>query len=107
MACEALVYPGLKATRAAPGSGGSTPWPSTGRGLRADALEAAFRAGIRLAVVSPTLHNPTTATMGLERRKRLVELARKHDAILIEEDVYGLLREEAPPPLVGPGARSG
>ncbi len=99
VACEALVYPGLKAT-ARHRQRRLHAMVIDREGLRSDALEAAFRAGIRLAVVSPTLHNPTTATMGLERRKRLVEIARKHDAILIEEDVYGLLREEAPPPLV-------
>jgi len=68
-------------------------------GVLPEALEAACRGGLRVAVVSPTLHNPTTATMGLERRRRLAEVARARDLVLVEEDVYGLLPEGAPPPL--------
>lgn len=98
VACEALVYPGLKAA-ARHRQRRLHAMALDREGLRIDAFEAACRAGVRLAVVSPTLHNPTTATLGLERRKRIVELARKWDVILVEEDVYGLLREEAPPPL--------
>jgi DNA-binding transcriptional MocR family regulator len=99
LACEALVYPGLKAA--------ARHWrrrlhamAMDGEGLLPDAFEAACRGGIRLAMVSPTLHNPTTATMGLPRRLRIVEIARKWDVTLVEEDVYGLLRPDAPPPLV-------
>jgi DNA-binding transcriptional MocR family regulator len=68
-------------------------------GVLPEAFEAACRSGVRLAVLSPTLHNPTTATMGLERRRRVLELARRWDVLLVEEDVYGLLPEGGPPPL--------
>jgi DNA-binding transcriptional MocR family regulator len=37
--------------------------------------------------------------MGAERRRRIVEVARRFDVLLVEEDVYGLLPEGAPPPL--------
>jgi DNA-binding transcriptional MocR family regulator len=99
LACEALVYPGLKAA-ARHWRRRLHPMPLDEEGLRPEAFEAACRSGLRVAVVSPTLHNPTTATMGLARRLRIVELARKWDVFLVEEDVYGLLREQAPPPLV-------
>jgi len=98
LGCEALVYPGLRAiTRhrklrlhaLALDAGGVDP----------ESLAAAARAGIRLAVLSPTLHNPTTATSDEARRRALVAVARRHDLTLIEEDVYGLLPEQAPPPL--------
>lgn len=99
VACEDLVYPGLKAA--------ARRWQRRlhsmeldGQGLRPEAFAAACRAGIRLAVISPTLHNPTTATLDLARRKRIVEIARRWDVLLIEEDVYGMLPEEAPVPLV-------
>ncbi len=98
VACEALVYPGLKAA--------ARHWkrrlqslPMDGEGMLPSALEAAFRGGVRLAVVSPTLHNPTASTMSLERRRTLAAIARKWDAVLIEEDVYGLLEPGAPPAL--------
>jgi DNA-binding transcriptional MocR family regulator len=70
------------------------------QGLIPDGFEMACRSGLRVAIVSPTLHNPTTATMGMERRHALVAIARKWNVTLLEEDVYGLLQEDAPPPLV-------
>jgi DNA-binding transcriptional MocR family regulator len=99
VACEALVYPGLKAA-ARHWQRRLHPIALDAEGLRPDAFETACRSGLRLFVVSPTLHNPTTATMGIQRRRRIVEIARKWDVILIEEDVYGLLPEDPPPPLV-------
>ncbi len=99
VACEALVYPGLKAA-ARHWQRRLHPVAMDAEGILPEAFEAACRSGLRLAVVSPTLHNPTTATMGIQRRKKLVEIARKWDVILVEEDVYGLLQEDAPPPLV-------
>ena len=37
--------------------------------------------------------------MSLARREAIVALARRHDLIVIEDDVYGRLPEERPPPL--------
>jgi DNA-binding transcriptional MocR family regulator len=98
VACEALVYPGLKAA--------ARHWKRRlhalamdGEGILPSAFEQACRAGLRLAVFSPTLHNPTTATMSLARRMALVALARKWDVVIVEEDVYGLLGEDPPPAL--------
>ena len=99
VACEALVYPGLKAA-ARHWQRRLHPVAMDAEGLLPEAFETACRSGLRLAVVSPTQHNPTTATMGLQRRRKLVEIARQWDVILVEEDVYGLLQEDAPPPLV-------
>jgi DNA-binding transcriptional MocR family regulator len=47
----------------------------------------------------PTLHNPTTAVLPLERRKAIVEIARRYDVTIVEDDAQGLLLREAPPPL--------
>jgi DNA-binding transcriptional MocR family regulator len=69
-------------------------------GVLPEALDAAARtAGARLLIVNPTVHNPTTATMSLARRAAIVALARKHDLIVIEDDVYGRLPEQRPPPI--------
>jgi DNA-binding transcriptional MocR family regulator len=69
-------------------------------GLLPEALAAACRAdGARLLFVNPTAHNPTTATMSLARREAVVALARRHDLIVIEDDVYGRLPEQRLPPL--------
>lgn len=42
--------------------------------------------------VVPTSANPSGKTMSLERRKALVHLARKHDALIISDDVYDSLQ---------------
>jgi DNA-binding transcriptional MocR family regulator len=69
-------------------------------GLMPEALDAACRGGTaRLLVINPIAHNPTTATMSLERREAIAALARKHDLIVLEDDVYGRLPEDRPPPI--------
>lgn len=47
----------------------------------------------------PTLHNPTTATLPADRREQISEIARQHDLIVLEDDAYGALAEDGPPPL--------
>lgn len=44
--------------------------------------------------VLPNFHNPAGTTMPLERRTRLVEIARELDLVIIEDDPYGELRYE-------------
>ena len=49
----------------------------------------------------PTFQNPAGVTMSIERRARLVELARQRELLVVEDNPYGLLRYggEALPPL--------
>src|SRR3954469_1706617 len=49
----------------------------------------------------PTFQNPAGVTMSLARRQRLVELARLHELLVVEDNPYGLLRYggEGLPPL--------
>jgi DNA-binding transcriptional MocR family regulator len=69
-------------------------------GLLPAALEEAARTGqARLLFINPTVHNPTTASMSLARREAIAGIARRHDLIVIEDDVYGQLPEDRPPPL--------
>ena len=51
----------------------------------------------KVAFLVPSLHNPTLAIMPLERRKAIVEVARRHNVWLIEDSVYGELLGEQPP----------
>jgi 2-aminoadipate transaminase len=64
--------------------------------MRMDELEAALEAnpGVKFIYVLPNFHNPAGTTLPLDRRYRLVELAAKHKAFIIEDDPYGELRFE-------------
>jgi DNA-binding transcriptional MocR family regulator len=46
----------------------------------------------------PTFHNPTSVTLSTERRNRLVELSRRHDLVIVADEVYHLLNFAAAPP---------
>ncbi|MBW8059954.1 MAG: PLP-dependent aminotransferase family protein [Solirubrobacterales bacterium] len=45
----------------------------------------------------PSFQNPAGVTMSLERRRRLVELARHHEVLVVEDNPYGLLRFSGDP----------
>jgi DNA-binding transcriptional MocR family regulator len=67
------------------------------QGLLPDALAAACRAApVRLLYCSPNLCNPLAGVLSLERRHAIVEIARQHDVILVEDDVYGFLIDRPP-----------
>jgi 2-aminoadipate transaminase len=42
----------------------------------------------------PNFHNPAGVTMSLPRRRRLVEVARERELLVLEDNPYGLLRYE-------------
>ncbi|HWK80591.1 MAG TPA: PLP-dependent aminotransferase family protein, partial [Thermomicrobiales bacterium] len=46
----------------------------------------------KLIYTIPTFHNPTGTTMPVERRQRLVDLARQHNVAILEDDPYVELR---------------
>ena len=68
-------------------------------GLDLDALAAALDAGPKPSFLYtiPTFQNPSGRTLSLERRRRLVELAREADLLVLEDDPYGLVRYEGEP----------
>lgn len=69
-------------------------------GLVPDALDAACRqTASKVLYCIPTLHNPTTALMPIERRVAIAEICRRHDVTIVEDDIYGFLARKAPPPL--------
>lgn len=77
--------------------------PVDEEGLDVDAVESLLRSGPRPAFlyVIPTFQNPSGRTLTVDRRIRLVELARRHELIVLEDDPYGLVRfeGESPPSL--------
>jgi 2-aminoadipate transaminase len=72
------------------------PIPLEADGLDVGALEVALEAGARpkLAHVIPNFQNPAGCTLSLEKRHRLVELARQYDFLIFEDDPYVELRFE-------------
>jgi DNA-binding transcriptional MocR family regulator len=73
--------------------------PCDDEGLDPDALEQVLRDGFPPAFLYliPTFQNPSGRTLGLERRRRIVELAREHGLLVYEDDPYGLVRYEGEP----------
>lgn len=63
-------------------------------GMKLDLLEEALKKGTgqKLIYVIPNFQNPTGATMSLEKRKGLYQLACKYDAVILEDNPYGDLR---------------
>ena len=70
------------------------------QGLVPDALEAAIRSsGARVLYCIPTLQNPTASVMPEERRRRIVEICRRHEVTIIEDDIYSFLLDQPATPL--------
>ncbi len=69
-------------------------------GLKPEALDAACRnSGAKLLYCIPTLQNPTVSVMPEERRREIAEVAARHEVVIVEDDVYGFLPEQAPAPI--------
>ncbi len=68
--------------------------PMDENGMIADELEKALRLGPKFIYVLPNFQNPSGATLSLERRQRIVELADKYGVPIVEDDPYGQLRYE-------------
>jgi DNA-binding transcriptional MocR family regulator len=96
---EALSYPGLKALASQLGTA-VHPLAMDAGGLLPDAFEAACRSlPVGALYICPNLHNPTTATLSLQRRERLADIALRHNVPIIEDDAYVMLPQAVPPPL--------
>ncbi len=93
---EELTFPGIKAAAR------QLRLPLHGiemddEGVLPEALDRAARAtGAKVAVLVPTLQNPTGAVMGETRRRDVAEVARRNRLWVIEDDVYGALLDRPP-----------
>ncbi len=96
---DTLTYPGIRAVcrhfeRRLVGV------PSDGEGILPDELaRACERTAARLLYCTPTIHNPTTATMSPSRRAEIAAVAEAFDLVILEDDAYGLLPLDSPHPL--------
>ena len=69
-----------------------------GDGLKMEAVEAAFKQGVKCLYTIPDFQNPGGFTLSAERRAKLLDLAHEYQVILIEDTAYSALYFDAPPP---------
>ncbi len=74
--------------------------PIDAHGVKTDELEKLIAEHKpKFVYLIPTFGNPSGATLSLERRKQVLEMAVRHQTLVVEDDPYGdLYFGEAPPP---------
>ena len=67
-------------------------------GLIPESLEQTLKAHrIKFVYTVPTFQNPSGRSISLERRKKIAEIIKKYDALLVEDDPYSNLRYTGEP----------
>src|ERR671939_38456 len=111
LVCKTLVDPGDVVVAEAPTYPGAVPTFMSYQadvvqvamdddGMRVDELEATLdRLDVegrrpKFIYTIPSFQNPAGVTMSLPRRRRLVEVARERELLVLEDNPYGLLRYE-------------
>ncbi len=111
LVCKALIDPGDTIVAEAPTYPGAVPTfgayqaevvqiDMDGEGMPIDELEcvldrlAAENRRPKFIYTIPNFQNPGGVTMSLERRRRLVQIARERELLILEDNPYGLLRYE-------------
>ena len=100
--CEAPTYPGAVPVFCSY-EAETHQIPMDDDGMRVDELEALMdrldSQGRKPKFIYsvPSFQNPAGVTLSLERRRRLVELARRREVLVVEDNPYGLLRFEGDP----------
>jgi 2-aminoadipate transaminase len=100
--CEAPTYPGAVPTFSSY-EADVVQIEMDGDGMRVDLLEETLerldRDGRKPKFIYtvPTFQNPAGVTLSLPRRKRLVEIARERELLVLEDNPYGMLRYEGEP----------
>ena len=72
--------------------------PLTDYGVDLDALDRELEAGPAFLYAIPTFQNPSGKTYSEDARLALVELARAHDLLVVEDDAYRLVHFGTEPP---------
>jgi 2-aminoadipate transaminase len=73
-------------------------------GLNPDSLEKVVKKvesdgkQVKLLYVIPSFQNPTSTMMPMERRKKILDIAKKHDFLILEDNPYGYISFEGPMP---------
>ena len=73
--------------------------PIDANGVDTDQLEVLMEQHRpKLVYLIPSFGNPSGATLSLERRRRVLELAVKYQTLVVEDDPYGEVYFDVPPP---------
>ncbi|MUM31418.1 PLP-dependent aminotransferase family protein, partial [Mycolicibacterium sp. CBMA 361] len=99
VAVDALTYPGFKVLAQAH----RLELVSVAAGADGPDLDALAQVcltrRVRAIYTIPTMHNPLGWVMSDQSRRRLVDIARRHSVLLIEDGAYAYLADEPPCPL--------
>ncbi len=99
IATDTLIYPGFKSIAALLGL---ELVPVEGRAgvMDPNALDRqCLTKRVRAVYLMPTVHNPLGAVMDEMTRLQIIEIARKHNLLIIEDAAYAFLESNPPPSL--------
>jgi DNA-binding transcriptional MocR family regulator len=95
---EQLTYPGARSIAAQLGLK-LVGLPMDNEGVEPDAFtDACKRLSPKALYLNPTLLNPTTHTISQRRRMAIAAVARRFNVPIVEDDPYGFLPTDGPPP---------
>lgn len=100
--CDSLVYMGFQQVIESYQPTVLTVGTDLETGMDVDAVEAHLAGGARPAYIYCITdgHNPLGCSLSPEKRVRLVDIARRYEVPIIEDDAYGMLNfERAVPPM--------
>jgi len=97
---DPLTYAGFKTVAALHGLNLASV-EGTSNGMHPDVLDRACREKKLSALyLMPTVQNPLGSVMDEETRRRIVDVARRHDLLIIEDSAYAFLETDPPPSLI-------
>ena len=96
---EPLAYPGIKALATQFGVQLHALQSDSEGPIASDFEHACKTLKPKALLVNPTLRNPDTGNMSRHRREALADIALRYSVPIIEDDAYGMLPPNAPPPL--------
>jgi DNA-binding transcriptional MocR family regulator len=100
IATDALTYPGFKSVAALQDLD-LVPIEETQGAMNPDDLERQCRERkLRAVYLMPTVHNPLGTVMDKTTRLRLIDVARQHDLLIIEDAAYAFLEPNPPLSLI-------
>lgn len=100
VAVDPLTYPGFKSVMALQGLD-LVPVEGAHGVMDPDALDRQCRTRrVQAVYLMPTVHNPLGSVMDEVTRRRLIDVAQKHDLLIIEDAAYAFLEPDPPPSLI-------